>query len=200
MKTTIFLCRHGETDWNREERFQGQHDIELNKEGIKQSELLGRELARHGIDVIFSSPKKRALKTAEIVSEKTGAGVVVMEGLRERSMGIIDGKTKAWYRKHYPESYRIYDKTRDMPGIKGAEGINELAERAFKTMEDIARENKGKNIAVITHGALNKAFIAKVTGMGIKDFRQNNCCINILKYDGKFKTEKIMLPPYIRRL
>jgi broad specificity phosphatase PhoE len=198
MKTTIFLCRHGETDWNREKRFLGGHDVELNKEGERQSGLLGKELAKRDIAMIFSSPKKRALKTAEIVSEMTGVGVVVVEGLKERDHGVLDGKTVEWYKKHYPESYNVYEETKDMPGIKGVESVKELSERALSTLEEIARQNPDEGVAVITHGAFCKAFISELENIPLTSFRQHNCCINIIKHDGKaFKAEQINITKHL---
>ena len=65
--TTILLIRHGETDWNAEKIFRGRADIELNESGIKQAELLAQYLADEKIVAVYSSPLKRALKTAEII-------------------------------------------------------------------------------------------------------------------------------------
>lgn len=86
----IFL-RHGETDWNREGRFQGHFDIPLNARGLAQAEEAARCLARHRIDRIVASPLIRALKTAAIVAESLGLPVHIESGLRERSFGAFDG-------------------------------------------------------------------------------------------------------------
>jgi len=193
METTIFLCRHGETDWNKENRFQGATGTsDLSDTGKKQAHLLGERLKDYGIELIFSSKAKRNLHTADIVSEETSISVIIVDELRERSLGILEGKTRLWYKEHYPESFKIYQKTKDMPGIEGAESVEEVAERSLKAIQKIVEENKGENIAIINHRGFIKSFIFGLTGKSAADINQDNCCINVIKYNGKgFKVEKI---------
>jgi broad specificity phosphatase PhoE len=66
----IILARHGETEWNVEEVFRGRIDVELNQTGLKQAELLAEYLSGHKIEAVYSSPLKRALKTAEVVARR----------------------------------------------------------------------------------------------------------------------------------
>ncbi len=97
-KQSFFFLRHGETDWNREERAQGQVDIPLNARGLMQAE--DAALAFEGIEIgsIVSSPLSRAYVTAEAVARVTGAPLYRLDGLMECSWGEWEGKIKeAWY-------------------------------------------------------------------------------------------------------
>jgi broad specificity phosphatase PhoE len=88
----IYLIRHGETDWNRQNRLQGTEDIELNETGIAQSEKCAKAVAPVLADVILSSPLKRAKATAEIIARHmSGVPVIVEQDLIERDFGSLSG-------------------------------------------------------------------------------------------------------------
>ena len=90
---TIYLIRHGETDWNRENRLQGREDIELNETGLLQSEACAAALRDVPADLILTSPLKRARATAEIISRAAGfTQVVVEQDLIERDFGSAVGR------------------------------------------------------------------------------------------------------------
>ncbi len=113
---TIFLVRHGETQWNVEDRMQGQiQHVKLNEKGVSQSVLLAKRLAKEKIDMIFSSPQERALQTAEIVAEPHGLGVITHAGLSERSHGPVDGMTREEIWKKHPKVWKVYERTQGHP-------------------------------------------------------------------------------------
>lgn len=189
---TIFLVRHGETQWNVEYRLQGQvQHVRLDEEGVRQSKLLAKRLAKEKIDLIYSSPLERALQTAEMIAEPHGLAIITHAGLSERSHGIMDGLTREEIRKNHPEVWKVYEGTREMPGIAGAETLAQLAERAFISFMEISRQGPGKNIVVVSHGGVNRAIISRLVGIERSKIRQHNCCINIIKYDGKNCTDKV---------
>jgi len=197
---TIFLVRHGETQWNAEKRMQGQiQHIMLNEEGIRQSRLLAKRLADEKIDVIYSSPQERALQTAEMIAEPHGLSIITHAGLAERTHGPIDGLSMDEFRKKYPKVCEEYMKTREIRGIEGAETLAQLSSRAAAAFKEIVQQNPKKNILIVSHGGICKNIIKALTGLpsGPPDLadtkgdlkkpslRQHNCCINVIKYDGK---------------
>jgi probable phosphoglycerate mutase len=91
-KRSFYFLRHGETDWNREGRYQGHADVPLNATGIAQAGAAGEALAGAGITRIVTSPLMRALKTAAVVAERIGRPIHVDRGLIERSFGSFDGQ------------------------------------------------------------------------------------------------------------
>jgi len=91
-----FLCvRHGITDWNRQRRFQGRTDIALNDEGIAQAHAAARRLQDVPIDIIFSSPLIRAVRTAEIIATSSGKPIDIETGLIECDFGSFEGRSIA---------------------------------------------------------------------------------------------------------
>ena len=97
--TTILLIRHGETDWNAEKIFRGRADIELNENGIKQAELLAKHLAGERIVAIYSSPLKRALRTAGIMAGSHQVDVTPALGLLDFDYGEWQGLSHQQSRK-----------------------------------------------------------------------------------------------------
>jgi len=204
---TIFLVRHGETDWNAEKRMQGQiQHIMLNEEGLRQSRLLAKRLANERIDIIYSSPQERALQTAEMIAKPHSLSIITHAGLAERTHGLIDGMSMDEFKKKYPKVFDEYMKTREIKGMEGAETLAQLTNRAMAAFKEIVEQNLKKNILIVSHGGICKNIIMALAGMpsgpsdfaGAKDgfkrpsLRQHNCCINIIKSDGKrFVVEKI---------
>ncbi|MFQ6739237.1 MAG: histidine phosphatase family protein, partial [Alphaproteobacteria bacterium] len=88
---TIYIFRHGQTDYNAEKRVMGQLDIQLNKIGINQANELADKMSNKSIQAIYSSPLSRALETAKIVSNKTGAKIITDNALMERNNGKLQG-------------------------------------------------------------------------------------------------------------
>ncbi len=90
----LLLTRHGQTGWNVEGKIQGQTDTELNETGIKQAEVIREKLFNQKIDIIISSPLKRARKTAEIIARGRDIPIIIDERLSERDFGEFEGKTR----------------------------------------------------------------------------------------------------------
>src|ERR1700741_2656837 len=104
--TELLLVRHGETDWNRERRFQGHADQPLNETGREQARAPATDLDGNGIDLIYTSDLARARETAEIVGAQLGLDVVAMRELREIDVGEWEGLTWQEIEERYPEGAR----------------------------------------------------------------------------------------------
>jgi broad specificity phosphatase PhoE len=189
----IFLVRHGETQWNAEDRMQGQiQHVGLNEKGLKQANLIAKRLSREKIDIVYSSPMERALQTAEIIAEPHDISVITHAGLTERSHGHVDGLTKEEFKRLHPHIYAVYEKTRELPGVEGAETMKQLEDRGFAAFSEIVDGNPNKNILIVAHGGILKNVISRLAGIDYHKFSQHNCCLNIIKHDGKkFKFEAI---------
>lgn len=180
--TVICLVRHGETDWNRERRIQGREDIELNPNGIRQATLCAEHLGKDKWDAIVSSPLKRASKTAEIISGKTGIrDIEFMFDLVERDYGEVSGMTVQERDEKFPSGV-----------IKGIEEIDALKERGMRVLNVIADKYKGKRVIAVSHGGIINAMLWVVSkgeiGTGITFLK--NACMNIVKQvDGEWIIE-----------
>jgi phosphoserine phosphatase len=134
--TTILLARHGETEWNREERYQGHADPPLNETGRAQAEELAERLVGERIDAVYSSDLRRAAETAEIVAARLGLGVEHEPGLREIDVGSWQGLTKAQI------DGRPWD----------GETYEHHAERVTRALREIAARHLGRTLLVVSHG------------------------------------------------
>ena len=142
----IYIIRHGQTDWNIEHRTQGQTDIVLNTEGIKQAELITQKIANLKIDSIISSDLKRAYMTAQIINEKFNKTIESDKRLREFNFGTLEGITRDQITK---EIWRKFDEN---PKQFNAEAKKEIFNRIKSFIDDIKSENLNKNVLVVTHG------------------------------------------------
>ncbi|OJW49644.1 MAG: hypothetical protein BGO67_03825 [Alphaproteobacteria bacterium 41-28] len=121
----FYFVRHGETNWNKENRIMGQKDIPLNEKGIEQAKHAATLLKTINFTLILSSPLIRAYTTAEIIADKTHKPIVVVEELKECSLGIREGDIKEEWLEEWKCGARI----------EGAESYTEFtarAQRAFK--------------------------------------------------------------------
>jgi len=150
--TTLLLARHGETDWNREGRWQGWADPPLNETGRAQARELAEQLRETPFDAVYASDLRRAHETAEIVAAPHGVPVVGDVGLREIDVGSWSGLTRAEIEERFPDGERPDGETRD-----------QHAARVLAAVERIARENPGRRILVVTHGGTMRALHGHVS-------------------------------------
>ncbi len=144
--TTILLARHGETDWNREGRYQGWADPSLNESGRAQARTLAAQLRDEPIDAVYSSDLRRARETALIVAAPHGVPVVADPGLREIDVGSWSGLTHAQIQERFPHAENHDGETREQ----------HLA-RVFETVERIARLHPRGRILIVSHGGSLRA-------------------------------------------
>lgn len=167
MKTEIYLVRHGETEWNKEGKFQGCTDIHLSQEGILQAELLKKVLNNH-FDYIYTSPLSRAKQTAEILCQDSNTvKPAIIEDLREINFGAWEGLTINQIREQYPVSYQAW-RTDEIHGnlVGGDLTLRSASDRAKAAILNLAEKHAGKKIVFVAHGGILKAAL-----IGIFDWK-----------------------------
>lgn len=159
--TRLLLARHGETDWNRIGRWQGQADPPLNELGRQQAGELAEQLAGDGVRAIYSSDLARASETASVVGERLGLAVVEDAGLREIDVGSWSGLTRAEVQERYPEGF-----ARWLAGAIGHDGETheQLTDRVVATVERIAAAHDGETVVLVTHGGAIRAVLRHAAG------------------------------------
>jgi broad specificity phosphatase PhoE len=148
----LMLVRHGETDYNRDWRFQGHSDLELNPAGRRQAEGLRQRLSQEPIDVIYTSQLKRATETADIIAEGRGLRIVTCENLAEIDFGKFEGLTYKEIVKRYPEWQPSHLSFTDY----GGESLEQLARRVRAFAEKLRNDNP-TDAAILTvahHGSI----------------------------------------------
>jgi probable phosphoglycerate mutase len=156
ISTRILAIRHGETAWNASTRIQGHTDIPLNEHGQRQAQLLAQALAQADpLDAIYSSDLQRALATAQALAEQTGARLVTHVGLRERAFGDFEGRSFAQIEQEMPEQAQLW-RTRvpDWTPPGGGESLLVMQQRVMATVNALAQQHLGQQIAVVAHGGV----------------------------------------------
>ena len=155
--TTLYLTRHGQTEWNLEGRLQGRQDSPLTPQGRLHAQWLSDSLAETRLDAIYSSSSPRALRTAEILRGSRSLEIKAMDELREIDMGGWEGRIGAEIEASSPDAYHAFWNTPHLyEPINGGETFVQLGERVVPAVEQILSDNPGRTILVVTHaGVLN---------------------------------------------
>jgi broad specificity phosphatase PhoE len=160
---TLFLARHGETDWNAAGRWQGQTDVPLNARGREQAREVALRLRPEGIRAIASSDLLRARATAEVVAAELGLAVNHLDtALRERRFGCFEGLTREEVAARHPESWARY-LADPGPAPPGGESRDELIGRLLPAVASAAARLPGP-LLVVMHGGAMRALLAEHVG------------------------------------
>jgi probable phosphoglycerate mutase len=149
--TTIVLVRHGETDWNRDRRFQGHADIPLNAAGLDQMRELADQLADQSFSVVYTSPLRRASESAELLAERLGVEVRTSDALKEIDVGAWSGLTVHEVEERFPEGFARWVEWR-CAGWSDGETYGELGRRVVDGLRQIADRHPGERVLGVTHG------------------------------------------------
>jgi broad specificity phosphatase PhoE len=159
--TTFYIVRHGETDWNVQRRVQGHTDIPLNENGEMQAKFFANKLKHIKFDLAFSSDLLRAHRTAKIIALEHKLEVQTTEILREKKLGKFEGQ-------HYDTVstyFKLIDSMDQQQRLKhkivdDAESDEEVINRLFTFLKETSILYPGKNILVVTHGAMLRNALA----------------------------------------
>jgi broad specificity phosphatase PhoE len=160
--TTLLLVRHGETDWNRDQRWQGHSDTPLNERGRQQARELAATLDPP--DRIYSSDLARARETAEILSTRLGVPVVLDQRLRERSFGAWEGLTSPEIERRFAAELARW-RAREGAGAADAEPFEAFAARVGGFLDELLDRHPGEEVLVVAHGGTIRAIHALATGL-----------------------------------
>lgn len=190
MPTTIYLIRHGETEWNLVGRWQGHADVPLNELGRRQARLLGQRLAREGVrfDAIYSSDLARAFQTAWEIGAAVRVPVQLLPPLREIDLGAWSGHTYDEIKVKFPTEVALLEAGQDIPR-GGGESIGMLRKRVVRAVEAIIAHHPNETLALVTHGGCIRALLSHAVRDSETDaWRQfphiGNTSISILRVDG----------------
>jgi probable phosphoglycerate mutase len=149
------LIRHGETDWNRRQCFQGQIDVPLNDTGLEQARRMAERLSREPIDALVVSDLMRARQTAAPLAQALGLTAKLEPALREQAFGILEGMSFDEIRQRHPDEFALWvkqDPDYALPG--GAESRRDFHRRVITALREAGRSQAGRRIAVVTHGGV----------------------------------------------
>jgi phosphoserine phosphatase len=168
----IWLLRHGETDWNREERLQGVLDIPLNATGVAQAQDAARRLKRFRFDRVYTSPLLRARQTANIINSKPAGPMLVSDELRELDHGVWAGLKKSALHRIYPEQLGIWRSDPDRLKLDGAERLQDAYARASRFLSRLLGTAPEKDVLIVGHGVTNSLMLCAAAGAPIRNMRR----------------------------
>ena len=166
----IYAARHGQTSWNAQNRILGRTDLELTETGVQQAEKLAEILNEKNIDIILSSPLKRAIQTSEIIAKKLGLPIKIDERLIEQNYGIYEGedrKNEGFLNNKRNFAYRY----------PGGESMMQVVYRVYSLIEEIKNTYSDKTVLLVCHGGvlriLNTYFYDMTNDEFVNDIAKN---------------------------
>ena len=181
----LLLVRHGETDWNKAGKFQGQIDVPLNDNGREQSRRAAEFLKDVKLDFAIGSSMLRPKETAEILLKyHSDLQLELRDELREISHGLWEGKFELEIEESYPgllEEWKTSPETVQMPE---GENLQHVWTRAIASWREIVQSVSGTGI-VVAHDAINKAILCHLFGLGPEHFwkfKQGNGAVSVIDY------------------
>jgi probable phosphoglycerate mutase len=186
--TRIVLVRHGETEWNREERFRGRIDVDLNETGRAQAEACARAIAaRWAPSAVYSSPLSRAVHTAEPIARRCGLAVQRLEGLTDIDYGEWHGLTPEDARARWPDLTEAWLRTPGRVAPPGGESLGVVQARALAAVEQLARTHADDTVVAVAHTVVNRVLLLAAVGADLDAFLrlgQATGAINVLEAGG----------------
>ncbi len=182
--THIYLVRHGQTAWNREEIFRGRSDVPLDETGLRQAELAGLYFKELKIYAIYSSPLSRAWQTAEKIAEPHGLRVQPLQGIIDMSFGKWEGHPHEEIKRMDPETYRLWREEPHRAKLPGGETLDEVRDRAMAALEEVIQIHPEGTIVLVSHRVVNKVLLCGILGLDNSHFWQiiqDTTAINLIR-------------------
>jgi probable phosphoglycerate mutase len=182
----VLLVRHGETEWNREGRYQGRTDIPLSDVGTAQVRALGLRLASIPLAIALASPLQRARATAEAILAGRTTPLELDAGLVEISHGKWEGQLATEVARSHAEMFGVWRSApgRDAPAGPEAETLGDVEVRAWAVFERACSRLRGDDTAlIVAHDAVNRVLLCRVLGLPLERiwrFRQASATLNVL--------------------
>jgi broad specificity phosphatase PhoE len=147
---TLYITRHGETEWNTQKRMQGWSDSELTENGKKNAKCLGARLKDINLTTIYSSPSNRTIKTAKLISSARNIPIIINDNLKEIKMGEWEGKTISYLEQTYPNEYFSFWNTPLLYKPMKGETFRDLQSRVIEALNQIQKDNSSGHVLIVT--------------------------------------------------
>ena len=186
MTTRMVLIRHGQTVWNREQRFRGRVDIPLDETGLGQARATARYIAaRWPMVAVYTSPLTRAVQTARPVASAQGLQAQTMPELIDLDFGECQGKLGSEVHAQYPDTLRAWLEAPHTVHFPGGEGLDEVRERCQRALDIVVERHAGQTVGLVAHAVVNRVFLCAVLAVGNDHFwqlEQEPCAVNLIEW------------------
>ncbi len=187
MTTTILLVRHGQTEWNRIERFRGRYDVELNTTGLEQASRAAKRIANNWKpEIVYSSPLSRARTTADSIALKCSVLVETNVGLIDINYGKWQGLSPVEAKEKWSDQINNWYEHPEKCEIPEGESLKSVQDRSMGVIYSITRKHQGQTIVVVSHTVVNRIILLNILGLGLERFwclRQEPCAINVIEIE-----------------
>ncbi len=184
MTNTIYIVRHGQTEWNILGKTQGHGNSDLTAKGIEQAELLANSMVKYPIDYIYSSDLGRAYQTAEIIGNKLNVEVEKTEALREMNFGTWEGRLISDIMEENPALYKQWRNEPHLARIPQGETLDMIKKRTDEFIKEINEKHDGKHIVLVTHSLCARIMLLSFLDSNVKNIykiNQGNTALNIIE-------------------
>lgn len=171
------VTRHGQTDYNLQNRYAGSSDVPLNAVGFEQARALCGHPLIAGIDRIVSSPLLRAVQTAEILRETTGRPLSIAEAFAERCVGVYEGHTREEVQRLYPALWAEGAARRPDWAPPGGDTLLAFTERIGRGLDGLRAEYDGQTVLLVCHAFAAREIRRAILGLpyeAMNDFTLHN--------------------------
>jgi len=167
-ETEIILIRHGETEWNSQQRMQGHSNSDLSSVGQAQIQALGLWMKNVPFDHIYSSDSLRAKQTAEAITQFSGHELKIDLRLREKNLGVFEGLTSEEARERHPEVFRLFKTAGSKYVIDEGESTQQLQDRALEIVDEIRIKHLEERVLLVTHGGFIRVVMKHSLGLSLE--------------------------------
>jgi probable phosphoglycerate mutase len=167
-ETEIILIRHGETEWNSQQRMQGHSNSDLSSVGQAQIQALGQWMKNVPFDHIYSSDSLRAKQTAEAITQFSGHKLKIDLRLREKNLGVFEGLTSEEARERHPEVFRLFKTAGSKYVIDEGESTQQLQDRALEIVNEIRIKHPEERVLLVTHGGFIRVVMKHSLGLSLE--------------------------------
>jgi broad specificity phosphatase PhoE len=169
----LILVRHGETEWNKLGKFQGQEDVALNERGLSQAKDTAKASISWRPTALYSSPLGRTMQVAEEISRVTGLVIKTDPRLQELDLGDVEGVNGTQMQTEWPEVHQTW---RENPGLlvmPGGESLVQLEERNWQAFKDLEKAHSEEDtIVVVSHNFAIRAICGALLGIPLSNFHR----------------------------
>ncbi len=186
-ETLMYLVRHGATPANEQRPYvlQGRGiDTSLSDTGRRQAEAVAGFLAPRQLDVVLSSPMKRARETARAIATPHGITAGILEDISECDVGRWEGRDWDSIMQDDEEAYQRFMDDPAANGYPEGESYADVLERVGGPIDDVLASHRGQTVAVVAHNIVNRVYVARLMGWPLsraREIRQDNTGINVIR-------------------
>jgi len=180
----IILLRHGQTEWNRVERFRGRADLALDEVGLAQAEAAASYIAGWGAVALYSSPLRRAMMTAQALARRLTLPITPLEGLIDIDYGLWQGLSPEEAAERDPERYRQWLEAPHRMRFPQGESLDEVRSRALAALDEVLAHPHDQTAVMVSHKVVCKVLLCAVLGLDNSHFwqvEQDVCALNLIE-------------------